>query len=322
MLTPSIVEPQKARFTKSNAIVKDHFYYHGNGFKWDRPATVTDKYYPYYHKQRNEFKPKIEELQQQEKQDLAVVEQSRREHIIEMKQDTQARYHQRVKERTLIQAKSQQPVKSAVQLYTEDAEDETLDIIAKRIDAAKHTRSNEISWNHLQRASKKYIDQVIRPVSVHREGEMMEYFKKKIEEEQRVADDQHAKMAEHHTAIRKIFLNKHEENYDKEKRLGLTPASNSCTSLPSYHTKNNSKEPLPSIHIDNDISRRESAKFTVPPCEPSLMTVDGEFKLKYPSSLPNLDAIRTRSIKTPSIDQLSRPRPVKYLITTNTNFFQ
>lgn len=314
MLTPSTVEPQKARFTKSNAIVKDHYYYHGNGFKWDRPATVTDKYYPYYHKQRNEYKPKLEELQQQEKQDLAVVQQSRREHIIEMKQDTQARYYQRVKERTLIQAKSQQPVKSAVQLQTETAEDETLDIIAKRIDAAKHTRSNEISWNHLHRASKKYVDQVVRPVSLQREGEMMEYFKKKIEEEQKVEDHKQGNKVEHHSAIRKIFLNKHEENYDKEKRLGLTPASNSCTSLHSYHHSKNFKEPLPSIHIENDISRRESHKFSLVPGEPSLMTVDGEFKLKYPSSLPNLDAMRTRTIKTPSIDQLSRPRPVIYYI--------
>jgi len=92
----------------------------------------------------------------------------------------------------------------------------------------------------------------------------------------------------------------------KKKKLGLTPAANSCSALSAYNSRS-SKELLPSLHVlDGESSQRQSK--LVVPMEPSLTTTDGEFKLKYPSSLPNLDAVKARNIKTPSINELSKPR--------------
>ena len=96
MLKTTIVEPQKARFTKDNAIIKDHHFYNSNEFSWNKPAKINDKHYSFFHKQKDEHKGSIENLQAQEKQDKVDYEEYRKERIIEMKQQTKARYDQRV----------------------------------------------------------------------------------------------------------------------------------------------------------------------------------------------------------------------------------
>lgn len=43
-------EPEAARYTKDNKVVKDHHYYKGEGFLWNKKAAMNKKYYPYFHK--------------------------------------------------------------------------------------------------------------------------------------------------------------------------------------------------------------------------------------------------------------------------------
>lgn len=322
MLTPNPVQPQKARFTSNNKIIKDHHYYQGNDFKWNKPSAISDKFYPYYHKQNNEYKETFEKIQEQEKQEKADLEQLRREALINIKQQTKARFDQKLRERFLIQHKSNQPIRSLPQLEQSDYnEEEALDVIAKNIDAAKHTRSNDISWNHLHRASKKYIDQTIRPISIKREEETMQAFKKKIENEQKVEDSKLSKRNSNHQAIRQIFLNKHEENYGKETRLGLAPAItyNSVSHRPYSNMSNNH----PSIQIIGDeyTDNKEfqnimpsTTQNLMPFIPPSLSTIDGQFKLKFPSSLPDLDSTRNKSINAMSMNKLAEPRKVTFLL--------
>lgn len=292
MLTSAPNEPQKARFTKDNVIIKDRHFYSGNEISWNRPSQITDKYYPYYHQQQAENKDKIEDLKNQETLDKEVLAQMRRDKLLEKKQETKSRYDQRVLERTLIQDKSQQPIKSLPNLDAIDREEEALDVIAKRIDAAKHMRSNDISWNHLHKASQKYVDQYIRPISLQRETEMIDHFKKQIETERKAEEDKHSKRAQNHRNVRELFLNKHEENFEKEKKAGTVPVTSSLTSLPSY-IKSRAKETIPSLQV-LDEEEPEGSDNTAMKTAPSLITPDGEFKLKYPTSLSNLGEVSTR----------------------------
>jgi len=310
MLKTTVVEPQKARFTSSNAIIKDHYYYRGNDFKWNQPAAIADKFYPYYHKQKNENKEKIEELQALENEDKLTLLHLKREQIIALKQETRARYEQRVKENALIQRKSNQPVRSLQDLDPETIEEETLDVIAKRIDASKHLRSNEISWNHLHKASKKYVDQFLRPICTEREEETMRVYKKKVEDEKRIDDEKLSNKEKTRKSIRQIFLNKHEENYERERKLRLLPAIKSA----SCRNSNNisirfPKEQVPSIQVFGDETQREPEK-PAPSMGPSLNTVDGPFKLKYPSSIPNLEESKFKSMRTATLNKLAEPHKV------------
>jgi hypothetical protein len=51
-------EPPHARFTQDRAMVKDHHYYKGQDFSWNKPARINEKFYPYFHKQNDENKPR------------------------------------------------------------------------------------------------------------------------------------------------------------------------------------------------------------------------------------------------------------------------
>jgi len=316
MLQRNPVEPQKARFTSSNAIVKDHYYYRGNDFVWNKACAMTDKYYQYYHKGQNENKERIEQQQAQEIEDKKYVEDLKREQIIEMKNETRARYEQRVRENALIMRKANQPVRSLPELDEEQVEQETFNVIAKRIDASKHLRSSEISWNHLHKASKKYVDQVIRPISIEREEDLIKGFQKKIQTENKAEEAKEDKRTKTHQAIRKIFLTKHEENFEREKKLNLLPRLNNTIGGSLNALSRTHKEPVPSIHIfeDDELSTNQGTEkvinYPTPSMGPSLLTVDGEFRLKYPTSLPSLNESHTKSVRSAIIDKLAEPRKV------------
>jgi len=316
MLTRDPTEPQKARFTSTNNIVKDHYYYRGNDFVWNKACAMTDKYYQYYHKGQNEHKERIEQQQAQEIQDKQFVHQMRNDQIMDMKQETRARYEQRVRENALIARKANQPARSLPELSEDQLEQETFNVIAKKIDASKHLRSNEISWNHLHKASKKYVDQAIRPISIEREEELIKGFQKKIRNENKVEAEKEGQRTKTHTAIRKIFLNKHEENFEREKKLNLLPKLNKTTIHGSINSlaRNNREVGVPSIHIfeDDEQSTTQAPErvinYPTPSMGPSLNTIDGEFRLKYPTSLPSLDESRTKSVRSAIIDKLAEPR--------------
>ena len=309
MLKTTTAEPQKARFTKDNAIVKDYYFYQGNEFSWNKPAKINDKHYPFFHKQKDEHKKTIEGLQAQEKQDKTDYEEYRKERIIEMKEKTKARYDQRVLERSLIQNKSSQPIKSLPDISDYECEERALDVIARRIDASKHTRTNDISWNHLHKASKKYVDQHLRPICVQREDEMMEHFRKKLSQEKAKEEEDLERRSEKHKSIRLTFLAKHQENLEKQQKLGIAPDFGQELNQNTNYGRV-SKDGLPTIQIlDNDPSRRYSLMknaFTTP----SLNSVDEGFKIKYPDSLPNLDEPKRRTISSAAISKLAEPRRV------------
>jgi len=310
MLKTTVIEPQKARFTSSNAIIKDHYYYRGNDFKWNQPAAIADKFYPYYHKQKNENKEKIEQMQALENEDKMTLLHLKRDQIIALKQETKARYEQRARENALIQRKAHQPVRSLQNLDQETVEEETLDVIAKRIDASKHLRSNDISWNHLHKASKKYVEQFLRPICTEREEETMKVYKKKIEDEQKIDNQKVTNREKTHKAIRQIFLNKHEENYERERKVGILPAikSASCKSSSNITIKF-PKEQVPSIHvIEEDNAHHEPEKPA-----PSLNTLDGTFKLKYASSVPHIEESKFKSMRTATLTKLAEPQKVNLI---------
>ena len=278
---------------------------------------MTDKYYQYYHKGQNENKERIEQQQAQEIEDKKYVVQLKIDQIIEAKNETRARYEQRVRENALIMRKSNQPVRSLPELSEDQMDQEAFNVIAKRIDASKHLRSNEISWNHLHKASKKYVDQAIRPISIAREEDLIKGFQKKIQTENKTEEAKEDQRTKNHQAIRKIFLNKHEENFEREKKLNLLPRLNKTVIGGSLNTLSRThKEPVPSIHIfeDDELSTAQGTEkvinYATPSMGPSLLTVDGEFRLKYPTSLPSLNDTHTKSVRSAIIDKLAEPRKV------------
>ena len=212
-------------------------------------------------------------------------------------------------ERSLIQNKSNQPIKSLPDISVYDCEERALDVIAKRIDASKHTRTNDISWNHLHKASKKYVDQHLRPICVQREDEMMENFRKKLSQEKAKEEEDLERRSEKHKSIRLTFLAKHQENLEKQQKLGLVPDLGLELNQNLKYGRA-SKNGLPSIQIlEMDPSRRDSLTKNAF-ATPSLNSVEGGFKTKCPSSLPNLDEPKRRLISSAHISKLAEPRRV------------
>ena len=212
-------EPQHARFTSGKVMIKDHYYYKGNGFSWSKPARMNEKYYPFFHKQQDENKERIQSMKKQEVEDKKLYEEIRREKLIEKKYQHRSVFESRVKEREVIQRMSNQLVTSQNNIETEDDNKSVYEIVAKRLNSGKDLRSDEFSWNLLTKASKKNVDIYLGSYSLKGEEEMIRKLKERIEEEKLEELKEQKRQSDVHQKLRQIFVARQEENIAKEEMV-------------------------------------------------------------------------------------------------------
>lgn len=250
-------EPHAARYTSSKVMIKDHYYYKGGDFSWNRPARMNEKYYPYYFKQHDENKERIQDMKQQEVEDKNQVEEARIERLKEKKTSTKLSFESRVKEREVVQRMSMQPL--LTNNYMELPEEDTkviYDIVAKRFNSGKHLRSDEFSWNNLARASKKNVAIFLGNYSLRGEEEMLTKLKEKVEEENKKEEDEKIKRSEFHKKLRIMFLTRHEENMAKEDMV--TRPSTATAKATSFFNATRPKSPnlrvVPSLNLNGGLN--------------------------------------------------------------------
>jgi len=284
-------EPQVARFTSDKAIVKDHFYYQGNGFSWDKPARMHKKFYPYFHKQHFENRPRIEQMKQQEIEDKKLLEEIRIEKLIERKVQDRDYFKSKTKEREIMQRISNQPVvnsKASLELPEEDRKG-MYEIVAKRLNSGKSVRSDEFSWNKLNLASKKNIEIYLGSYSVSGEEEMIRKYKQKVEKEIANEEEIKRRRSEFHDKTRVLFLNRHEENMLKEESIGR-PATAKSTyfNTPRVRTANGQ---VPVLNLKTSIDSNNI--MSNPILGSNLVTVTDKLseKLIKPATSPSIERL-------------------------------
>lgn len=216
MLTVTPKEPQSARFTSDRAIVKDHYYYKGKDFSWNKPACINEKYYPFYHKQKDENKLRIELMKQKEIEDKKIKEGTRKEKIIFKKVQEQQNFESRIKEREALQRVSSQTI--STQNFEEDSKIAS-EIVAKKFNSGKVLRSDEFSWNILSQSSKKNVHVFLGSYSIRGEESMIRKLKEKDEEEKLEEEEKKKKELLFHKKLRDIFKSRQEENIAKDKKV-------------------------------------------------------------------------------------------------------
>ena len=122
-----------------------------------------------------------------ETQDKAMSEQMRREWQLEKKSEAQIRLYQRAKERNLLDSRVPTIFKASSmnnlpRALTYDPQS-TSEVVARNYNASNHTRSKDNLWNYLQKAEKKRIEAVIRPVVIKGEEEALKNVMRKIDQE-------------------------------------------------------------------------------------------------------------------------------------------
>jgi hypothetical protein len=222
-------EPQHARFTTDKVMIKDHYYYKGNGFSWSKPARVNEKYYPFFHKQQDENKARIKNMKQQEVEDKKLYEEIRREKLIEKKYLHRSVFENRVKERETIQRMSNQHITSQNNLETEEDNKTVYEIVAKRLNSGKDLRSDEFSWNLLTKASKKNVEIFLGSYSLKGEEEMIQKLKERIEEEKKEELIEQKRQSDVHQKLRQIFVARQEENIAKDEMISRPATAQSAT---------------------------------------------------------------------------------------------
>lgn len=233
MLTTITKEPSAARLTSNNVIIKDHFFYKGNEFSWNRPSRMSQKFYPYYHKQQYENKPRIENMKQQQVEDNQFLEEIRKEKLITKKIITQDTFKAKAKEREVVQKMSNQAVTNIFTSpeLSEDDRKGMYEIVAKRLNSGKTLRSDEFSWNKLNLASKKNINIYLGKYSVKGEEEMIKKYKEKVEAENQKEFENNTKKEDFHKKTRTLFLSRHEENMAKDELVSRPATATAKTSF-------------------------------------------------------------------------------------------
>jgi len=295
-------EPQVARFTSDKAIIKDHFYYQGNGFSWDKPARVHKKFYPYFHKQQFENRPRIEQMKQQEIEDKKLEEEIRIEKLIEKKIQDREYFKSKTKEREIMQRMSNQPVvnsKTSLELPEEDRKG-MYEIVAKRLNSGKSVRSDEFSWNKLNLASKKNIEIFLGAYSLSGEEEMIRKYKEKVNKEIEAEEEIKRRRSEFHDKTRMLFLSRHEENMLKEESIGR-PATAKSTffNTPRVRTANGQ---VPILNLKSSANLNNF--FTVPNARTNLITMTDK-----------LSENPLKPVTSPSIERLSIAKDVPFLFS-------
>ena len=206
MLTLTPKEPQSARFTSDHVIVKDHYYYKGKDFSWNKPACINEKYYPFYHKQKDEHKSKIELMKQKEVEDKKIVDGIRKERLILKKAQGKKTLEDRIKEREALQRVSSQSV--STRHFVESTEEDSRiasELVAKKLNSGKALRSDEFSWNILPKSSKKNVHVFLGSYSVRGEESMIKKLKEKADEEKLEEEEKKKKEFLFHKKLREIF---------------------------------------------------------------------------------------------------------------------
>ena len=238
MLTITKEPPHVARLTSDKVIVKDHFYYKGNDFSWNKAARISNKFYPYYHKQAYENKGRIENMKQQEVEDNKFIEEIRKEKLILKKITERETFENRIKDREIMMKMSSQPVTTTIYTNPELSEDDRkgiYEIVAKRLNSGKTIRSDEFSWNKLNLASKKNVNIYLGKYSVKGEEEMIRKYKEKVDAENQKELEQQNKKTDFHKKTRTLFLTRHEENLAKEEMISR-PATATVAKTSFFNT--------------------------------------------------------------------------------------
>jgi hypothetical protein len=302
----TLKEPKTARFTDDHAIIKDHHYYKGKEITWNRPAHISEKFYDYYHKAQNDNLEAIKEMKEQEAREKKELEEYRKQYFIYKRQEDRARLIKRSKERSLLEARSSQNLTSS-NLFTYSQNTETGDIqelVAKKMNASKHTRARDNLWNFLHKADKKFVECAIRPICLKGEEETVVAVAKKIEKEKEKILQEQEKQHQFHEKVRKSFLKRHEENFQFEKSLGLVPNTGRIP------TKVEREKDIPIISV-KDVSEYRAEFNTsetprtlnsIPPSEAS-----GKFSTKY---LPPPSSQMDKRTRAASLDRMSIPKQV------------
>lgn len=225
--------PKLARYTSEGAIVKDHHYYSSSDFSWNKPAKVNAKNYQYFHKQNDLNKERLSVLAKQENEEKKVIEDYRKQYIMQMKIKDKARYAEKVRERNVIQAKSCQKLGCSIDTSVEEVSNrEAFNIVAKKLNSMKFARSNEVSWNFFDKSSKKRVRQTILPSTMKREEEMLHNVSKKIAQEEKAIAEIEQKREQIRHKLRERMLTRHDTNLTFEEKIGTMVTKKMTTTQP------------------------------------------------------------------------------------------
>jgi len=229
----SLATPKLARYTSEGAIIKDHHYYSSSDFSWNKPAKVNAKNYQYFHKQNDLNKERLSELMKQENQEKKVIEDYRKQYILQMKMRDKARYAEKVRERNVIQAKSCQKLGCSIDTSVEEVSNrEAFNIVAKKLNSMKFARSNEVSWNFFDKSSKKRVRQTILPSTLKREEDMLQNVSKKIAQEEKAIAEIEQKREQIRHKLRERMLTRHDTNLTFEEKIGTIVTKKMTTTQP------------------------------------------------------------------------------------------
>lgn len=211
--------PDFAKFKPQEIVVKDYTYLNNpanNGFAWNNKQRIGPKFYPYYHKYNDQAKSQIEKNIQLEIEDKKTDERARIARLARDHKETFNQLHGRIQERTLLQIKSHQSLVNDSEPLTAEKIDRMtqpyLKTLSKKAIMAKHSVHNDNKWNFLLENDQKRSELLITPVSVKGEEELIQSFKKKLEEEQQIKQLEAQTYEEFRKNVRKAFKQRHQAN--------------------------------------------------------------------------------------------------------------
>lgn len=298
-------KPKLARYTAEGEIIKDHHYYAGNDISWNKSAVISTKMYPFYHKLNDENAKRVEGMNRLESYEKQLVQQLKRERVLQAREEGLMRHALKVKEREVIAQKCNESKYNPELTNTNNGVQapDILDIVAKRANSFKHARSRDISWNFLDKASDKQVRQVVIPAVLKGEEEMLKLVQKQYNEELSRKNKHEQDKAEFRNKLRTELVNRHDKAFAMEHRIGTMSVKNFKSTTrreviepPSISTYGFSIEgdraspdtSLERISINPSEYRPQfKSRFSKPDKRPSHATV-GPFSVK-PNSLTHVE---------------------------------
>lgn len=221
--------PEFSKHPPNKPLTKNFEFYSNpnNDISWNNKFRTGRKQYQFFHKQLDDKQSIIDQIKDQQIQDLRNEEEMRIIRANAGKADVQERTRSRKNERVFLQIKSQQQLHSpneALTLQNFGWLSQPTDVkLYKTAISAKHVARTDNKWNYILEADQKFVDQLVRPISVKREEEFHSNMQNKLEGERCIHDLQRKAFEQRHDEIRNSFLARHDKNYDFEKKCKLIP---------------------------------------------------------------------------------------------------
>ena len=222
--------PEAATLPKAEPLKKTFDFYKDNTNLWDRPAQTCKKIYQFYHKNRDSKQKNIIHRQEMNIFDRMLLEEKRKAQLLNEKEEARSRMATRKLERKVLQYESHQKLDGLCNSdetfkSTLQNKEITENLVNRKIHISMNGRVPNV-WNDLNKSSMKSIKiECTKPI-ILKDEQAAFTIQNKINQEYELERLKKEFFRETREKLRNKFLKKHNENYELEKKAGLTKDEN------------------------------------------------------------------------------------------------